>query len=57
MAGEPDQGVLDSITLQAVAEFQARANAQYDAGLPVIDPADPGAVVDMNTLSWIARGL
>ena len=57
MGGEPEQGVLDSVTLQAVAEFQSRANEQYDAGLPVIDPADPGAIVDLNTLEWIIRGL
>ena len=57
MAGEPEQGVLDRMTLQAVAEFQAKANEQYAAGLNVIDPSDPGAVIDVNTLSWISRGL
>ena len=57
VAGEPEQGVLDSVTLQAVAEFQSRANEQYDAGLHIIDPGDPGSVVDVNTLNWISRGL
>ena len=57
MAGEPEEGVLDEVTLEAVAEFQSRANEQYDAGLPVLDPYDPDAVVDVETLSWIARGL
>jgi hypothetical protein len=57
MAEEPEQGVLDRVTLQAVAEFQNRANEQYDAGLVVIDPNDPNAVVDLNTLYWIERGL
>ena len=57
MAGEPEQGVLDKVTLQAVAEFQSRANAQYNAGLDVVDPSDPGATVDVSTLKWIVRGL
>ena len=57
MAGEPEQGVLDSVTLQAVAEFQSRANDQYDAGLMVIDPRSPNAVIDTATLTWIAKGL
>ena len=57
MAGEPEQGVLDSVTLQAVAEFQSRANDQYGAGLMVVDPGSPNAVVDVATLNWIERGL
>ena len=57
MAGEPEQGVLDRVTLQAVADFQRRANDQHEAGLPVIDPDDPEATVDVQTLEWIARGL
>ena len=54
---EAEQGVLDEATLRAVAEFQNRANEQFDAGLRVIDPDNPRAVVDVNTLEWIARGL
>ena len=57
MPGEPEQGVLDRTTLQAVADFQQKVNEQYAAGLNVIDPSNPEAVVDVNTLSWIARGL
>ena len=45
-----EQGVLDRNTLQAVADYQQRMNDQYDAGLPVLDPDDPGAVVDTATL-------
>ncbi|MBQ8111502.1 MAG: peptidoglycan-binding protein [Clostridia bacterium] len=43
-------GVLDAPTLQAVAEFQTRMNEQYGAGLPVIDPGDPNAIIDEVTL-------
>lgn len=53
MSGEPEAGVLDDVTLQAVATFQARMNEQYDAGLTVLDPDDPDAVVDEETLWWI----
>lgn len=48
-----EPGVLDTQTLQAVAEFQKRINDRYDAGLPVVDPADPAAVVDAVTVSAI----
>ena len=48
-----EPGVLDAQTLQAVAEFQKRINDRYEAGLPVVDPADPAAVVDAVTVSAI----
>ena len=48
-----EPGVLDVQTLQAVAEFQQRINDQYEAGLEVVDPADPAAVVDAVTVSAI----
>jgi hypothetical protein len=57
MGDEPTQGVLDEVTLQAVAEFQNRANEEFDAGLSVIDPENPDAEVDADTLHWISRGL
>ena len=57
LAGEPEQGILDEVTLQAVADFQTRVNEQYDAGLSVIDPYDPNVVIDAETLRWIAQGL
>jgi len=44
---------LDVQTLQAVAEFQQRMNDQYGAGLQVVDPKDPAAVVDAVTVSAI----
>ncbi|MBR2698289.1 MAG: peptidoglycan-binding protein [Clostridia bacterium] len=46
-----EPGVLDAQTLQAVAEFQQRVNEQYGAGLEIVDPADPAAVVDAVTVS------
>ena len=48
-----EPGVLDAQTLQAVAEFQQRVNDQYQAGLEIVDPADPAAVVDAVTVSAI----
>ena len=45
--------MLDAQTLQAVAEFQQRVNDQYGAGLELVDPADPAAVVDAVTVSAI----
>ena len=48
-----EPGVLDAQTLQAVAEFQQRVNDQYGAGLELVDPADPAAVVDAVTVSAI----
>jgi hypothetical protein len=48
-----EPGVLDTQTLQAVAEFQKRINDRYEAGLQVIDPADPAATVDAVTVSAI----
>ena len=48
-----EPGVLDAQTLQAVAEFQQRMNEQYEAGLELIDPADPTAVVDAVTVRAI----
>lgn len=48
-----EPGVLDTQTLQAVAEFQQRMNDQYEAGLEIVDPADPAAVVDAVTVSAI----
>lgn len=50
-----EPGVLDAQTLQAVAEFQTRMNEQYGAGLEVVDPADPAAVVDAVTVSAIFK--
>ena len=38
---------------QAVAEFQQRMNDQYGAGLQVVDPKDPAALVDAVTVSAI----
>ena len=52
-----EDGVLDRATLSAVAEFQNRANAQLDAGLSVIDPGNPDAVVDVATLKLMVQGL
>jgi peptidoglycan hydrolase-like protein with peptidoglycan-binding domain len=48
-----EPGVLDAQTLQAVVEFQQRVNDQYGAGLELVDPADPAAVVDAVTVSAI----
>ena len=48
-----EPGVLDTQTLQAVAQFQQRINDQYEAGLEVVDPADSDAVVDAVTVSAI----
>ena len=48
-----EPGVLDAQTLQAVAEFQQRVNDQYQAGLKIVDPADPAVVVDAVTVSAI----
>lgn len=48
-----ESGVLDAKTLQAVAEFQARMNEKYDMSFDVIDPGDPSAVVDADTVSAI----
>jgi len=48
-----EPGVLDAQTLQAVAEFQQRMNEQYAAGLEIVDPKDPAAVVDAVTVSAI----
>jgi predicted phage tail protein len=48
-----EPGVLDVHTLQAVAEFQQRVNDQYEAGLEIVDPKDPAAVVDAVTVSAI----
>ena len=48
-----EPGVLDAQTLQAVAEFQKRMNEQYEAGLEIVDPADPAAAVDAVTVSAI----
>ena len=48
-----EPGVLDTQTLQAVAEFQQRMNDQYQAGLEIVDPANPEAVVDAITVSAI----
>ena len=57
LSSSAEDGVLDRATLEAVAEFQNRANAQLDAGLDVIDPHDAGAVVDVATLNLISKGL
>ena len=57
LAGDPEQGILDEATLEAVAEFQRRANEQYDAGLRVIDPSNPNSVIDADTLHWLSQGL
>ena len=48
-----EPGVLDTQTLQAVAQFQQRMNDQYEAGLEIVDPADPAALVDAVTVSAI----
>ena len=46
-----EPGVLDQATLRAVAEFQQQFNEQYGENvLTVIDPSDPTAVVDLDTL-------
>ena len=57
LAGDPEQGVLDEATLEAVAEFQRRANEQYGADLHVIDPSNPNSVIDVDTLHWLSQGL
>ena len=46
-------GVLDTKTLQAVADFQTRINEKYESAgvvLPVVDPADPYVEIDVLTL-------
>ena len=48
-----EPGVLDTQTLQAVAQFQQRMNDRYEAGLEIVDPSDPAAVVDAVTVSAI----
>ena len=48
-----EPGVLDRATLEAVAEFQTRVNEMYEAGLTVVDPADPTSAVDVTTLRAI----
>ena len=48
-----EPGVLDTATLQAVAEFQTRMNEQFDAGLTVVDPEDLTSVVDAVTVRAI----
>lgn len=50
---DAEPGVLDQMTLQAVYEFQTRLNEQYGLELPVIDPTDPSAVVDVTTVQAI----
>ena len=57
LPSDAQEGVLDRATLEAVADFQSRANERYQAGLEVIDPTNPNSVVDPTTLTWIARGL
>jgi len=48
-----EEGILDQKTLQAVADFQTKVNEKMEAGLVVIDPADPNAVIDTDTLWWL----
>ena len=48
-----EPGVLDTATLQAVAEFQTRVNEQFDADLDVVDPTDLTSVVDAATVRAI----
>ena len=43
--------VLDEVTVEAIAEFQRRVNAQYGLELPIIDPEDP--ILDSLTLSYL----
>ena len=47
---EVQSGVLDSYTLQAIAGFEQYMNENYDLQLPGIDPTDPNAIVDEQTL-------
>ena len=51
-----EPGILDTTTLQAVADFQTRMNEQSDAGFDVIDPGDLSAVIDAATVSAIFAG-
>lgn len=46
-------GVLDAVTLTAVAEFQQLMNANYGANLSVVDPSNPDAAVDAQTLAML----
>lgn len=48
-----EEGILDQKTLLAVVDFQTKINEMYDAGLIVIDPADPNVVIDVDTLWWL----
>ena len=48
-----EEGILDQKTLQAIVDFQNKVNEHYEAGLIVIDPADPNVVIDTDTLWWL----
>ena len=48
-------GTLDEMTLQAIASFQQRMNEQYDLNLPGIDPTNPDAIIDTQTLQAIQQ--
>lgn len=48
-----EPGVLDQMTLQAVADFQSQMNEQNGTTLVVIDPTDPNAVIDVETLKLL----
>ena len=43
------------MTLQAIASFQQRMNEQYDLNLPGIDPTNPDAIIDTQTLQVIQQ--
>ena len=45
-----EPGVLDKITLEAVAEFQRIMNEKENKGLEIIDPENTNAVIDGNTV-------
>ncbi|MBR1820874.1 MAG: peptidoglycan-binding protein, partial [Clostridia bacterium] len=53
LSGDAEPGVLDQTTLGAIYEFQTRVNEQYELGLTVIDPTDPAAVIDGQTVQAI----
>ena len=48
-----EPGVLDQMTLQAVADFQSQMNEQNGTALVVVDPTDPNAVIDVETLKLL----
>lgn len=48
-----EEGILDQKTLQAVVDFQTKVNENFEAGLVIIDPADPNVIIDTDTLWWL----